>query len=233
MYKFATKLLLVLAAAATTAGAFAQSFDEQVASVFLLQAKPIQKELGVTANQRLAMNKFADAHRVKLSAYYKVLEQSKQKPDESKVVALLTDMKKGVFAQLNPAQLKRLRELTLQDLDFTALLYPKVASRIGLNPAEQKRVTSLIKFGIDKANGIRNEAISRDTADLQKQKPKNQAEEKALSDEANRRAQAAMDRVLPRIERIRADTRRQVLAVLTPAERTKWQDLMGKPFKPA
>jgi hypothetical protein len=229
MYKSYARTLLFLFACFAAVGAFADSFDAKVASVILLQLKPVQKEIGLTEGQRTAMNKFADAHRAKLKAYYDQLGNSGQ-PNEQKLLTFFEAMKAGVLSQLTPPQLKRLREISLQALDFTALADHVVADEVGLSASQQVKVKQVVTVGVTRANDIRNTAVNKATGDLVKQKPKTEKEQQALSDEYNRRAEAATDRVSSQLNQIRESTRQQVMALLTSTEHAKWEMLLGKRF---
>ena len=203
------------------------SFDEKMSSVILLQSKVVQKELGVTTQQRAAMNKFADAHRLKLNAYYQQIQSGQGKSaqisisakDEQQLQVMFNTMKRGVLAQLSAAQLKRLREISLQTLDFTALGDQSVDSRIGLSGAQRTKVQAAITAGLKQANGVRNNAIANATKGVTSQ------------DEANRRAEAASDQTSPQVIQIRNGTKAKVMSLLTAQQRAKWQALLGKPFK--
>jgi hypothetical protein len=232
MSKWVPKALLVVVFALTSLLSIADSFDDQIASVVLLQIKAIQTELGITESQRTAMNKFADAHRAKLSDYYKQLESSHSRPNEAKLQEMFKVMKKGVFSEMSGAQIKRLREITLQTLDFAALADVVVGGRVGLTAAQQKQIDILVQTADRRANEIRGNAVKAATASLKDKKPTSDKEEQALVREFDQQAQAASKRVAPQINQLRVAARKQVLDILTPAEKSKWQDLLGKPFHP-
>jgi hypothetical protein len=235
MFKVILRLVLGLLGVVAAVGAFADTFDQEIASIILLQLKPVQKELGVTAQQRDAMNKFADAHRAKLTVYYNQLKKEQsagQKPSMSqdKLVGLFNELKQGVLSELSEAQIKRLREISLQALDFTALADKAVADRIGLTGAQQKKVRTVISSGVALANKTRNTAINQATASLMKSAPKTDTEKKALYAEADRKAEAASQKVNPQLLQIRTQTRAEVMSMLTPSQKAKWQALLGRPY---
>ena len=205
----------------TAAMACAQSFDDQIASIILLQDKAVQKDIGVSEQQRDAMNKFADAHRAKLAAYYK---QVKGKPDEKKLYEMFSVMKHGVLSQMTPSQVRRLREISLQYLDFTALADNTVGAKIGLSPAEHEQIIKLVGSMQKKGQSIEADAKRIVDADPRVAKAKTQQEKDAI-------AKDAFMKIMPRLQDLKADARKQVLAVLTPAQRTTWQQLLGKPFQ--
>jgi hypothetical protein len=210
----------------------AQTFDEETSSIILLQMKAVQREIGVTEAQRVAMNKFADAHRSRLNQYYQQLQARKNgsNPDEGKLIGMFAELKNAVLKQLTPAQLKRLREVSLQALDFGALADHAVGQRVGLSNAQQERIRSLMDSGLKEANQVRENAMMKATAELRNSKPKSDAERRKVYDEANRRAEAAAETVAPQVGLIRADTKKKILAILTPKQKAAWQALLGKPF---
>lgn len=226
--------------------AFAQTkhdpFDFKMASVIILQSKEVQKELGVTEAQRTQMNKHADKHRGELVAYQKQLEanqKDKNKPldvDPTKMDGMFVNLKKGVFGQLKPAQLKRLCEISLQQLGLVALIDETVATRVGLTAAEQKRVKSTYEAGIKEADDIARSGQAQLEIQLNELRkkypnPKTDAEKQKVMAEAQKKAEAIEKRIDPQIESVRKVTLTKMLSLLTAKQRANWTALLGKPFK--
>lgn len=207
------------------------AFDEEIASVIILQDHAVQADLGISVQQRAAMNKLADAHRAKVGAYQESVQKAKGTINEKILVQYFNQLKTGVFGLLSASQLRRLREISLQFMDFTALGDELVDNRIGISAAQQKQIRSLIRAGVDKANQIRSKAVNSAVANLRNQKPKSQAEAQSIYNEANQRAEAASKKVGPQIEAIKSHTRGKVMAVLTSKQRSAWQGLLGRPFR--
>ena len=216
---YSVVIAFVLSALALCQG----SFDQQMASVILLQSKVVQKELGVTTAQRAAMNKYADAHREKLKAFYERKKAQKSDSvtaaDERQLSGYFNTMKRGVLAELTPSQLRRLREISLQTLDFTAIGDPMVSSRLGMSASQAAKVRSAIEAGLKQANSVRNNAIANATKGITSQ------------DQADRAAEAASNQVDPEIILLRNQTKQKVMALLTAQQRARWQLLLGRPFK--
>lgn len=215
-------------------------FDLQVASVIILQDKAVQKEIKVTEAQRAAMNKAADLHRDEMERYQKELEskqKDKTKPlnvDASRMDSMFLAMKQNVFATLNGTQLKRLREISLQQLDFVALIDPAVAQKLGLTVTQKKKMAADYQKGIEKVDDLAKTMkaqLDMQTADLVKQKPKTEAEAKKLDAEFEKRANALKKRYEPQVEAIRAQSKKSLMGALTAAQTTAWKSLLGKPFK--
>lgn len=215
----------------------ADDFDFHVGSLVLLQVKEVQKELGVTEAQRGKLNKHAEAHRNLLKTYGDTLDKqaaaTKQevKPDERKLEVFFNDLKKKVFAELKPTQIKRLREISLQQLGFSALNDALVAKRVGLSEAQIERVRKSFDLGFNEAADVEREAVNKAVKPYQDKKPKTDAEAEKLYNEMQTKAEAARKTVAPRVEKIRAFTRDKIMNILTPQQRQAFQALMGKPFK--
>lgn len=226
MFKFFPKAVFVLFMALVAVIASAQSFDDQIASIILLQDKAVQKDIGITEQQRAAMNKYADAHRAKLAAYYQQLQKTKAKEDEKKLLAWFQEMKHGVLSQMSPAQVRRLREISLQYLDFTALADRTVGAKVGLSAAQHEQIDRIVQAMQRRGQSIEADARKIVEADPRVAKAKTQQEKDAI-------AKAAFMKIMPRLQDLKAEARKQVLAVLTPTERAAWQQLLGKPFQGA
>jgi hypothetical protein len=231
MPRFLPKLLLLILASFLAVAAVADNFDEAIASVIVLQIKAVQMDIGVTVQQRASMNKFADAHRAKLTEYYKQLESTHGKMDEQKIENMFWEMKRQVLSQLSSSQIKRLREISLQVMDFTALADKVVGQKIGLSASQQAKVQTIVKTAEDKANGLAGSAVDKATAGFKDKKPGSQQEADTLAKEMNQRANAAGESIRPQINRIRAAARRDVMAVLTEGQRATWKELLGSPIK--
>lgn len=226
------KLLVFLLALLVCLAGAADKFDQQVASIILLQLKPVQAELGVTAAQRNAMNKYADSHRASLKTYYESLNKAKaSQPDKPKLERMFNALKQAVLAQLNDAQIKRLREISLQELGFSALADDTVAGKVGLSGAQLTKLRKVLSDGLSKASKIEYQAVTEATKDIQGKTPKSAAERDSLVKLANERAASAEGRVHPQVMRVRDETSAKVLAVLTPQQKANWKALQGKPFK--
>lgn len=216
------------------------AFDFEMASVILLQDKGIQREVKITEAQRGQMNKFADQHRAKMEAYRTQLEKAQKdrtKPlpvDPAKMDSMFLDMKRGVLTSLSAVQLRRLREISLQQVGFMALTDPKVAKKVGLSSAEQTKLRSTYEAGMKEAESIAKSAQAQldvQLADLRKRKPKDKKEEEALMKQAQTKAQALEKKLDPQIEQVRQKTRKQVLSMLSAKQKASWDGLLGKPYR--
>ncbi len=234
-----TLTVLLATLAALSQAQKADPFDVQIASVIMLQDKGIQKELKVTEKQRDSMNRFAEQHRGEMAKYQKELERKQKDPnkplpvDPNRVDGMFLAMKRSVLSVLTPPQLRRLREISLQQLDFVALVDDVVAKRVGIPGAQLKKLKAIYEKGINEVDELAKTAKAQldvQTADLQRQKPKTDAEAQRLNAEFEKRAQALQKKLEPEINRIRAAGKKAILAQLTVAQKAAWQALLGNPF---
>jgi Skp family chaperone for outer membrane proteins len=229
-------LLWIIAIPILTSTSWADDFDQHVADVSLLQSKPIQKELGITEAQRAAMNKHAEAHRSKLSAYEAQLKAKAQKdkkpiqPDTKVLASYFASLKAGVLKEMKPPQVKRLRELTLQRAGLQGVLDGKVAKRIGVNDATLKKLRDLYVSGAQQAAKIEQASFAKVVGPYKDRKPKNEAEAKKLQEEVEEKLAAERKSIQPQLEKIQNDVRTKMMALLNDGQKRAYVALQGKPF---
>lgn len=217
----------------------ADDFDYHVASLVLLQVKEVQKEVGISEAQRKKLNTHAEWHKGQLKAYADQLDKQATAlkkdvpPDEAKLQSLFAELKKRAFKELTPAQLKRLREVSLQQLGFSALNDSVVAKKVGLNDDQLTRVRKTFELGFNEAAGIERDAVQSAVKPYQDKKPKDEAERDKIMKEAEEKAEGARKKVSTRVDQIREFTRTKIMGILTPEQRNKFEALKGKPFKVA
>ncbi len=222
---------LVLAGAARAQ----ESFDAHVADVGLLQAKQIQTDVGITAAQRDKMNVAATAYRGQVAAYGKQLKALGQtSPDQAKMRGMFDVLKKQVIAVLTPAQVRRVRELTLQRLGLISLTDDVVAKRVGLSPAQVGRLKAAFQAGranFQKLQQTAQQAAQPVVVQYKDRKPKTPAEAEALRKEVAAKLAPVRARFLPQFQAIGKETDVAMTAVMTPAQKAAWAALKGPPFK--
>lgn len=229
-------LLWIIAIPILTSTSWADAFDTHVADVSLLQAKPIQKELGITEAQRSAMNKHADAHRSKLSAYEAQLKAKAQKdkkpvqPDNKVLAGYFASLKAGVLKEMKPPQIKRLRELTLQRAGLQGVLDSQVAKRIGVNDATLKKLRDLYVSGAQQTAKIEQASFTKVVGPYKDRKPKNEAEAKKLQDEVEKKLAAERKSIQPQLAKVQNDVRTKMMALLKDPQKKAYAALQGKPF---
>lgn len=211
------------------------AFDFRVSDLRLLQARQIQTDLGITPAQRTKLNVAADAHKARLVEYQKQLQAlGTATPDKARLRGLLENLKKQALAVLTPPQLARLRELTLQRLGLIALTDDGVAGRVGLSPTQIGRLKTAFQNGRTKFLAVQQSARTAAgpvAAQYKGRKPKTQAEATALKKEIEGKLTPIRARFLPQLQAVGKETDVQMLAVLTPPQKAKWNALKGRPFK--
>ena len=230
---------LLLATAALLSGiAGAQNgFDAYVANIVILQAKNVQKELGITEAQRAKMNKLADADRTQRTAlmkqFQKEAEEAKKagkqySPDMTKVANLNVSLKKAIIGELSAAQLKRLRELSLQDAGIIALMDDTVAKEAGVTSATVAKLRTAFEAGAKQAQAIQEAEAKKIFARYKDKKPKNEAEANKWRDEALKELSKVAG---PKVAAVQNATKSKMEALLTAAQKSKFKALQGAEFK--
>jgi hypothetical protein len=215
----------------------AETFDQYVSDIRILQAKPVQKELGVTEAQRAKMNEAAgknQAYLQQLETEYRGQQMTPelQKKIQPGLAAAGKSLKVGVLAQLTAAQTKRLREITLQRASWSGLADERVAKEVGMSSGKLKDYRAALQEGAQKALSVTREAVGPVVKKYQAMKPKDAAEAASLRQKAREEAQAAQKAVAPQIKAIDAATKQKLQSLLTSAEISKYKALQGKPFRP-
>lgn len=226
----------IIVALGLVAVAFSQStaFDTKVSDVTLLTVDAVKKELAITQAQRDTMNLAADQYnRMSKLMYEKANKGIKPTDAELSSLAKVRDtMRTKVLAVLTPAQLKRLREITLQDAGMIAIAQTDVAKELGLNSAQVTKIRNLLKTGMEKSQKLMQDAQLRVEREFANRKPKTDAEKRKLEQEVNARIKQEVDKVKPQVDKVEADTGKAVMAAMSAAQRQKWINMLGRPFNP-
>lgn len=207
-----------------------EPFDYHASNVRLLEHKTVQKELAITEAQRKKMNKHADAHRQRLKAYEDKKRAQGQRIDapDAELLGIMEELKKGVLSELNATQLRRLRELSLQQVGLVAVLDEKVAAKVGIDAPLLKKLRETYVAGSKEANSMIRTELNKVLANYQSAKPKNDAEKKELQERAKANVEAAEKRLGPHVEKIRTETRNKMLAMMTAQQKSAFLALQGK-----
>jgi hypothetical protein len=227
-----TGLIALAVAGGSQAQAQMDPFDYHAANVRLLMSKPIQKELALTEAQRTKMNKHADYHKIRVQQFGEKLQKSGKDPNpvDPEFLAIMETLKKNVLAELNPKQLRRLRELSLQQVGLVAVLDDKVAAKLGINGSQLKQIRDLYTAGSNEARELVKKEVGAALAEFKNVKPKTDAEKKSVESKAQQKVAGVEKRLEPQVNKIRANTRDKMLAVLTTEQKTSFKALQGKPF---
>jgi hypothetical protein len=229
-------LLVALAFVALGSSSLAQAqdaFDAHVADIIILQPKQIQEDVGITLKQRDKFNQFADEQAKSIHAYIAEQEKnhvsrSKISPSDKHVLAIYLKLKTQILTVLTPAQLRRLREITLQARGYPLILDPVIERRMGVTPNQAGRIKSLLEAFAKFAQNSSQAVYEGVRAKFTNPTP-TQAEQTDFSNKV-RAAEAA---IRPKIAAAHVQMDREVDSILTPAQRQTWKALLGKPFKSA
>lgn len=231
-------LLTLLVAMATIGSAQIDPFDYHCADVVLLQAKEIQSDLGITEAQRKKMNDAAATHRTRLTTYDAQQKGAKTKDTKEQATAKLRgfydELKRGVFGSITAAQLKRLREISLQRAGLLALLDDVVAKKVGLAGASLANFKTTFTEGAKSAATIERTNLKPifDKYEPKMRAAKSDDERKQVEASMRPELEAASKKIAPQIQKLQGDTQKKLVAILTPQQKATWSALLGKPFTP-
>jgi hypothetical protein len=198
--------------------------------------RTVQKEMGVSEGQRAKMNAHAKKYDTDARAYIEGLRKAgrplPQSPmADSTLVNLLGGLRTRVLGELKAGQVKRLREITLQQAGLAGMLDPNVATRLGITPAVLSQMQSTFSDGRQRAGQLEARTMDPIVSPYQNRKPKDDAERKKLQAEMDAKVTAAAKRIRPQIEAIQKDTQTKILALATKKQRDAYVALQGKPFR--
>lgn len=230
--------LIALSAAAAASAQAMDAFDAHASNIRFLEARKVQTELGITEAQRSRMNKHADTYRADLKAYEAELKKKgvdvkTLKAPDARMRSINGKLRQNVFSELKPAQLKRLREISLQTVGLVAVLDTKVAAKVGVSATQLKQMRDLYTAGSKQADALMKKEVGGALASFKGANPKTDSEKKKLKDQAEAKVKAAQERIAPQVENVRKQTRDRMLAVMTPAQESAFMALQGKKFTPA
>lgn len=223
-----------IAAILACALCFAQGPERTVmnASIVLLRQENVQKELKLTAQQKSAIQggfkRLNDAFRAASQ------KRPKNQTEASKIRADLAKLEsaflKATLATLTDPQRTRLREVAFQFFGVFCIASPEIAKEIGLSEAQKNKITTAQKALIKTAQDLQK--LRQDEVRRFPQ-PKDPNDRKAVDEyrkkiEAYAKSHAPGDKATMEAAKKRAEA--QALAVLTPAQRTKWAAMQGKKF---
>lgn len=230
-------LVLTTVLVAGMAMAAPDPFDVKVANIGLLQLKEVQKELKVNESQRKQLNKHADwfnSENQKLGQQaQKYIKDRKPVPKsiEAKGEKIAKDFQKKVVSVMSIWQMKRLREITLQDVGFLALLNDDIAKKLSLSATQKKNLKTKFEATTKSAAKIEADTAKPIIDKYKDKKPKNEAEAKSLTASFNKEMEAAMKKATPKINKLQTDWLAYVKKTLSKAQQNKFKALQGPPFK--
>jgi Spy/CpxP family protein refolding chaperone len=197
--------------------------DEEFMRVQLLASESVQKDLGLTADQIETIKHWVKTNQGRLQEFLakvrEILPPSQHfSPDEAtarqrEVRALEEDfrnktkeLRTKILAMLTPSQSERLEQIRLQTAVAAALARPEIIKALGITPEESKRISDL-----------------RDRID-QKQTSK----WLAFAGRAPQIRREKMIEFAKEWDKAEAEANKQILELLTPEQRAKFEKLRGK-----
>lgn len=229
-------LLLAPLFAISAAGAAQDSFDAHCANILLLTNRSVQTELNITQPQRTKLEQHADSFNADMKAVMdgvmKEAEKTKQPPQlpERRVGELHSRLKTRVIRELTPAQLRRLRELSLQQAGLRAMVDPIVARRLGLTTAQNQSVKRAMDTARAEAAKLQKDADDDLRKRFGSRQPRTDAEREAMQKEFQAALQQKGREVQTRLEAIDQRYVNAVRGVLTQAQRQQFAQLQGRAF---
>jgi Spy/CpxP family protein refolding chaperone len=182
----------------------------------LLRSEAVQKELKLSDEQRELIRELADEVRTKIREQFSgfdfrklrdMSDQERQKLFEEgrrKMELIAKEAEETLELVLEPHQLKRLKQLQLQREGVFAIGRPDIAKQLGLSEQQIAKVRELI------------ESLRPDREKMR---------------EVFRQGRDAVRKYFAEREERRKEAEKQILELLTPEQRKKWEGLIGEPFE--
>lgn len=232
-------LVAVAALASVSAVHAADAFDVEVADIGLLMAREVQNDMKVTEAQRKKLNTHAEwfnteANKVQ-DAYRKQVEKSPKSPPKypaDKITNLTKQLKSKVIKELSTAQVKRLREITIQQAGYLALMDDAVAKKVGLSSTQLKQLRDRFTADEKRIEAIQKEYLTPVINKYKDKKPASEAEAKKLNDQMQKDMQAAQKKAEPRLKTVQSNWFAFIEKTLTKTQMNAFGSLKGRTFKP-
>ncbi|MBX3096523.1 MAG: hypothetical protein KF812_06650 [Fimbriimonadaceae bacterium] len=205
-------------------------FDVHASQMELLQLKPVQRDIGITEIQRSKMNKHADwfnAETKKLQDKYGSREDQGGEEAFNALSALHGQLKTRILSELTSNQIRRLREISLQDAGPVALLDEQVATRVGLSAANLQK----LRDEFEKSGKAAAELEEKTLAPIyDKYREKAMAGDTAAQTALEREINAARQRIAPEMNRLQGAFLQLLDTTLTDQNKEAYTMLQGTPF---
>jgi hypothetical protein len=137
---------------------------------------------------------------------------------------------------LTPAQYARLLQLDLQKRGPFALGDPEVAEQVQIEPAKRAQITALAADAQRRIGAVMSEALqarlapSRAGSSGSSNGPNFRVIPRAQVEQFQRDMKNRLSPTRQNADKIRREAEEQILAQLSPEERTRWQESQGEPF---
>ncbi len=220
---FATLLALATGAMAQDqperGGARPRGMPRNFGGLRLFFFSQVQDELKLTDDQKTKLRELSEELRAERQKRIGNLddlspEQRRQKFEEirqqmqKEAPKLAEDLRKKVGAILKPDQVKRWRQIELQQEGPQALLRPEVAEAVGLTADQKTKLEQISHDAQEKAGALFRELRGGD---------------RQTRDER-------MSQLREKARKIREEGEKQAMALLKPEQKKKLVEMMGEPF---
>ncbi len=229
------RIVLSVVAVSLSGFALAQTaFDREIADITLLQTKEVKAELVVTQAQRDKMNLASKSYNALASKLEEKLRKN-QKPTDAEQKTMRSEfgkMRTGVLNALSANQIKRLREITLQSAGLVALTDPTISAKVGLSKAQVTKIEGILKDTYQRVGKLTEGVHDKIGKEFKDKKPKTDAEKTKLQAQVRKRIDDEVAKIRPQVERLQKEGREKIFGTLSAGQRSTWNTLLGKPFKP-
>ncbi len=209
------------------------AFDKQIADIRILTDKRVQKEIKLSQTQLAHLKKYSENLNAELAKLDKsfaaeVKKNKSAKPPSDKAKAVLTRFNGSCLSELSSAQVKRLRELTLQSAGIIAIFDPRVAAKLGLSSTQISSLKDRFEANSKRASKIQSDAAAPVVKKYGNTKPKDKAEAQKRQQEVGE----AMKKVSPKLMALENEFRAMWDKTLTAGQKAIFKNLLGASFNP-
>ncbi len=212
--KMGVSLLMLLGLA--SAGASAQDVPEETRKEiarnlhgpFVVLREDVQEELKLTDDQKEAVAEYLREHIQDFGQFFESIHGLDREEHEKKLQAFRQEAQEELASMLKDTlkedQVKRLHQLELQQAGALALFHggPEIAKALKITDDQRKQFMQIVQ-------------------DMQKRI-------EPLIQEAQ--SGGDPEEIRPKVLKIRKDHEDKIVALLTDAQRTRWNEMIGKPF---
>jgi vacuolar-type H+-ATPase subunit H len=176
-------------------------------SSFLVFRGPVQEELKLSDEQKQKLDQEVEVRAKEGMQFFQKLEGAdpEEREEELGEYRRTVDAKIAAFVKttLNDEQRKRLRQIQLQAEGAFALGNPKIADEVILTDAQRMRFASVVQEFQKKLEPVIKQA----------------------------QAEGNPEEIRPKAMKIRKEHEAKIEAILTDAQKKRWAELLGKPFR--
>ena len=148
--------------------------------------------------------------------------------NEKAIANLEKETADTAIAIATPTQLQRIREIALQRLGVEAFGKADVQTELNLTTSQKKNIETLVASYQQKLDDF-SEDLAKQLEAVQEPVQGDQASQKTFQDKVNATIAATKPKALE-LDAYKKTTQDKVMAALTPAQKNKYQAMLGKPF---